>query len=124
MDGRKKLKENGIPYLRPDDYLAEMVKDDKKMKLIEQKKNAIEEENFERSSSATRIKSEVIARNTPDDNVLPSVFSQTHQTTSNYFFTCTFFSSIGDPLISSLSRITASICFSSLVASALVAALH
>lgn len=44
MDGRKKLKENGIPYLRPDDYLAEMVKDDKKMKLIEQKKNAIEEE--------------------------------------------------------------------------------
>ena len=44
MDGRKKLKENGIPYLRPDDYLAEMVKDDKKMKLIEQKKSAIEEE--------------------------------------------------------------------------------
>ncbi|CBK24893.2 uncharacterized protein [Blastocystis hominis] len=44
MDGRKKLKENGIPYLRPDDYLAEMVKDDKKMKMIEQKKTAIEEE--------------------------------------------------------------------------------
>ena len=44
MEGRKKLKENGIPYLRPEDYLAEMVKDDKKMKLIEQKKNALEEE--------------------------------------------------------------------------------
>lgn len=44
MEGRKKLKENGIPYLRPDDYLAEMMKDDKKMKMIEQKKTAIEEE--------------------------------------------------------------------------------
>ena len=44
MEGRKKLKENGIPYLRPEDYLAEMVKDDKKMKMIEKKKEAIEEE--------------------------------------------------------------------------------
>ena len=35
MEGRKKLKENGIPYLRPEDYLAEMVKDDKKMKMID-----------------------------------------------------------------------------------------
>lgn len=44
MEGRKKLKENGIPYLRPEDYLAEMVKDDKKMKMIEKKKETIEEE--------------------------------------------------------------------------------
>ena len=38
------LKENGIPYLRPDDYLAEMMKDDKKMKMIEKRKETIEEE--------------------------------------------------------------------------------
>ncbi|KAK8798359.1 hypothetical protein WA588_003441, partial [Blastocystis sp. NMH] len=44
MEGRKMLKENGIPYLRPDDYLAEMMKDDKKMKMIEKRKETIEEE--------------------------------------------------------------------------------
>lgn len=44
MEGRKLLKKNGIPYLRPEDYLAENLKSDKKMKMIEQKKEAIEEE--------------------------------------------------------------------------------
>ena len=44
MEGRKMLKEHGIPYLRPDDYLAEMMKDDKKMKMIEKRKETIEEE--------------------------------------------------------------------------------
>lgn len=44
MEGRKRLKENGIPYLRPEDYLAENLKSDKKMKMIEQRKEAIEEE--------------------------------------------------------------------------------
>ena len=44
MEGRKMLKENGIPYLRPDDYLAEMMKDDKKMHMIEKRRETIEEE--------------------------------------------------------------------------------
>lgn len=44
MEGRKMLKENGIPYLRPEDYLAEMMKDSKKMNMIEKRQEAIEEE--------------------------------------------------------------------------------
>lgn len=44
LEGRKMLKENGIPYLRPEDYLAEMMKDSKKMEMIEKRKEAIEEE--------------------------------------------------------------------------------
>ena len=43
MEGRKLLKENGIPYLRPEDYLAENLKSDKQMHMIE-KKEKIEEE--------------------------------------------------------------------------------
>lgn len=44
MEGRKLLKANGIPYLRPEDYLAEMMKDSKKMNMIEKRQEAIEEE--------------------------------------------------------------------------------
>ena len=44
MEGRKLLKENGIPYLRPEDYLAENLKSESKMNLIEQKRQAIEDE--------------------------------------------------------------------------------
>ena len=38
------LKENGIPYLRPEDYLAEMMKESKRMNMIEKSQEAIEEE--------------------------------------------------------------------------------
>ena len=44
MEGRKLLKENGIPYLRPEDYRAENLKSDKQMHMIEKKKEKIEEE--------------------------------------------------------------------------------
>ena len=44
IQGRELLKENGIPYLRPDDFIAEMVKDKKKMMMIEKRQENVEKE--------------------------------------------------------------------------------
>ncbi len=56
MEGRKMLKENGIPYLRPEDYLAEMMKDSKKMEMIEKRQEAIEEEKKQKLRRVIRNK--------------------------------------------------------------------
>ena len=56
MEGRKMLKENGIPYLRPEDYLAEMMKDSKKMDMIEIRQEAIEEEKKQKLRRVIRNK--------------------------------------------------------------------
>ncbi|KAK8798998.1 hypothetical protein WA171_005750 [Blastocystis sp. BT1] len=56
MEGRKMLKENGIPYLRPEDYLAEMMKDSKKMDMIEKRQEAIEEEKKQKLRRVIRNK--------------------------------------------------------------------
>ena len=50
------LKENGIPYLRPEDYLAEMMKDSKKMEMIEKRQEAIEEEKKQKLRRVIRNK--------------------------------------------------------------------
>ena len=50
------LKENGIPYLRPEDYLAEMMKDSKKMDMIEKRQEAIEEEKKQKLRRVIRNK--------------------------------------------------------------------
>ncbi len=56
MEGRKMLKENGIPYLRPEDYLAEMMKDSKKTEMIEKRQEAIEEEKKQKLRRVIRNK--------------------------------------------------------------------
>ena len=56
MEGRKMLKENGIPYLRPEDYLAEMMKESKKMDMIEKRQEAIEEEKKQKLRRVIRNK--------------------------------------------------------------------
>ena len=56
MEGRKMLKENGIPYVRPEDYLAEMMKDSKKMEMIEKRQEAIEEEKKQKLRRVIRNK--------------------------------------------------------------------